>query len=92
LQSVLAAGVKAQILRNVKQLLLSVVCWRMGLGSWSLMQQTRPGAVQSLGAMLSREKALSSPISKEAFGIVDRIIEDDARVKEFIEQYGRGAI
>jgi hypothetical protein len=40
-----------------------------------------------LGTMLSREKALSLPVSKEAFSIVDRVIEDDRRVKEFIKQY-----
>ena len=50
------------------------------------------GNAEFLGTMLSREKALSSPVSKEAFSIVDRIIEDDKRVKEFIEQYGPGAV
>jgi hypothetical protein len=45
-----------------------------------------------LGAMLSRQDALSSPITKEAFSIVDRIIEVDERIKEFVGQQRPSAI
>jgi len=49
------------------------------------------GNAEFLGAKLSRSDALSSPVSKEAFSIVDRLIQDDVRIKEFIEQYNHHA-
>jgi hypothetical protein len=37
-----------------------------------------------LGEMLSREDALAAPISKEAFSIADRLVEDDQRFRSFL--------
>ncbi len=37
-----------------------------------------------LGTMLTRQQVLSSDIKQKASDIIDRIIEDDKRVKEFI--------
>ena len=42
-----------------------------------------------LGRALAREEALAHPWIKAVFNIADRIIEDDLRVKEFIEGCGR---
>lgn len=37
-----------------------------------------------LGKPLSREEVLTDPIKDEAFAIVDRILADDARVRDFL--------
>jgi hypothetical protein len=49
------------------------------------------GNAEFLGAKLSRSDALSSSVSKEAFSIVDSLIQDDVRIKEFIAQYHHNA-
>lgn len=39
---------------------------------------------RELGTNLSRETALSGPLCQESFDIIDRIITDDQRVKNFL--------
>jgi hypothetical protein len=42
------------------------------------------GDEEELGTKLSREAALASPLRQECFDILDRIIEDDGRVRDFL--------